>query len=425
LKNDLSYGKLGGTIGLNRGKGLLDTVGLMLGILFLLILIEPTISAIAFTSFAVIDEATLLLVYVMIMYRIISRGTIGKIEILALSWVTYCLMISIAFGVNRSAMDILLQGFSQSKLIFFSIGAILFLSDRVSAQVMRWSIYLVIFGGILSVLLPGIFLAISETERLRGSGLFGLPPALGFQLSTNRLGRMLAALPLLTAAQIGVSRRRFQVIFALSLFLILMSDGRIAVLLFMGLSAARFYLLIRSKGKRLLALLSLCAPAATAVAFLGYYALRIDNLGSGDLTGEDAPIYRIILLIDGLTLARDHFPIGAGLATFGTPLSLDQNIYATLLTGQTFFFLRGTVFDNNYASIIGETGLLGSLILFWTLLTLLTVTLKSAHSFAYVGAILYLLIILAFESALQVGSTSVFFALVLRAVARGQWRLDS
>lgn len=395
--------------------------GTIFGSLLFFIVFEPTISAIAFPAFGIIDELTLFLAYVLIATRAILNGRIRSIEAAVMMWVAYCIVTSLFFGTNHSVTDVMLQGFSQSKLFIFTIISAMYVSERVSIRTLRYAIYLVLLGGVLSLALPSMFREIGAIERNFGNGFMGLPTALGFQLSPNRLSRMLAVLPLITAVQLGVSRRIYILILTVALFIILASEGRIALLIFMLLIALRIFFHVRSGGQRLLAFASCLPPILLAVAVIGYEALRLQNLSSGALTGEGAPIFRIILLIDGLTLAREYFPFGAGLATFGTPFSLDQNTYAALLTGHTFFLERATgLFDNNYASILGETGLIGFVFTVFILFRLIHHLLKNGHHFAQLGILLYVLLCLGFESTLQSGTASAFLALVVGSIARAR-----
>ena len=395
--------------------------GAIFGLLFFLIIFEPTISAIVSPIFVIIDEVTLLLAYALIATRAVQTGRIRRIEAAVMAWVIYCIGISLLFGVNRSTTDIVIQGLSQSKLFIFTIIATMYVSERVSARTLRYTIYLVLLGGVLNVAQPGLFQALGSIERDYGSGFAGLPTALGFQLAPNRLSRLLAALPLITAVQLGVSRRTYLAILAVALFVILASGGRLALLVFMLLVALRSVYQIRAGEQRRLAFTVFVPTVLLAIALIGYEALGLNNLDTGALTGDDAPIFRIILLIDGLTLAREYFPFGAGLATFGTPYSLDQSIYASLLSGQTFFLRRGTgMFDNNYASIFGETGLIGFMIVVCILYKLMRQVLANGHSFSQLGGLVYVLCNLGFESVLHGGITSAFFALVVGTIMRAR-----
>ena len=65
----------------------------------------------------------------------------------------------------------------------------------------------------------------------------------------------------------------------------------------------------------------------------------------------------------------ERFPIGTGVATFGTKLSAGSKVYEDMEIGRTGVFenMSGGVFDSNFASIVGELGFVGLVLIFFLL----------------------------------------------------------
>jgi len=72
---------------------------------------------------------------------------------------------------------------------------------------------------------------------------------------------------------------------------------------------------------------------------------------------------RRVLLTDSLQLMRDHFPLGAGFSTFGSPIA--ARIYSPIYAKLSYYNLHGLwpegdfLNDNFVASIIGQYGIIG------------------------------------------------------------------
>ena len=392
-----------------------DLFGYVIGLALLTILVEPFVAEAILSPFGYFSQGVVVLMLGFLFAKISVTGKLRSTEFFFLIWFLYCILASLLFGVNRSVADIMLQAANQSKLLLFLIFAFIYMGNESARRVARGVIYIVLIGGVISFLLPGLFLDLGG-DGLTRYRVLGMQSPAGFQLHPNRVGRILSLIPLLSAYQLGVSNRRYGLLLAISFVFVYLSSSRLALLFFLVILAIRILYAVRTSVQRFFIYLIIGIPISIAVAILGWDALRLSNLGSSAVTGELAPIFRIVLLIDGLTLAKEYFPLGAGLATFATPLSFDQPTYDNTMAAQTFFFRQGTaLFDNNYASIIGEQGIIGATILFILFLLLFRVYFRQAQPFARICIPIILFGSLAFESVMQSSLTSAGLALILRA----------
>lgn len=75
---------------------------------------------------------------------------------------------------------------------------------------------------------------------------------------------------------------------------------------------------------------------------------------------------RGVVIYNGIKLMVQHFPVGSGMATFGTSLSAGSKVYDDLKINAkgTFEKMQGGLYDSNFASIAGEAGAIGLILIF-------------------------------------------------------------
>lgn len=341
----------------------------------------------------------------------------SKTNALVLLWSFYIVSVSVIFGTNKSITDILLQNIFHLKLLLFFMFFHATLSYNLTSTILKFLFTLTLIGGILSFILPGIFSAFLDHNRYSGSGIWGLSQPIGFQLNPNKLSRNLSLIVVLSPALLNMSKFNYRCLYLSSLFLIILSGSRSALAIFALLSV--FNLAFNYPKEIRLITKSIIFPLTLlSIVLVAFTAMRLSNLGGADLTGENAPVFRAILLYDGFTLAIDNFPFGAGLATFGTPLSLDQVTYDKLLTGQTFFFERGTVHDINYASLLGEFGFFGAAFFLFVFHKVMVSKIYGVDKCTIYKLLLYIILIPFFESTLQSSISSLMIGLVFCLVSK-------
>jgi hypothetical protein len=81
------------------------------------------------------------------------------------------------------------------------------------------------------------------------------------------------------------------------------------------------------------------------------------------IQNSDEGYIRGLMLISSLKLFISFFPFGSGAATFGSVLSENSQVYSDLgLSNKSFFLEMTGIFDSNWASLVGEFGLIGLIV---------------------------------------------------------------
>ncbi|MEI6816655.1 MAG: O-antigen ligase family protein [Bacteroidota bacterium] len=93
------------------------------------------------------------------------------------------------------------------------------------------------------------------------------------------------------------------------------------------------------------------------------------NLQAITVKQDESEYLRGIMIYNGFKIMYLHFPVGTGMATFGTSLSAGSKVYDDIKIGSRGVFdtMQGGAYDSNFASIAGEMGLVGVILLFWLL----------------------------------------------------------
>ncbi len=101
------------------------------------------------------------------------------------------------------------------------------------------------------------------------------------------------------------------------------------------------------------------------VCFIGllYYfkdsdLIQISLRNISDISVDSGYIRGLVILISG-KLFFSYFPFGSGSATFGSILSIDSPHYRALGIDISKEYIQGGIFDSNFATIMGEFGLVG------------------------------------------------------------------
>jgi len=387
-------------------------------ICLIVIATHPFLAAVLLPSFDFLDELVLLLMVLVVLLVIAGDLTVHRPFLIILIWASILIGLSILFGRNRSVTDVVLQGILQSKLFFFSAFALIFINRRYAASGLLFLFAISIFGAVLNLVWPGFFVDLGLREAIRMES-FSIPRIGGFQLNPNRLGRIMALIPLVGPGILRCSRPTYRLLLATGFILVLATGSRVSIALFVVGLAYHFISSIRSVSFRRLTISMLVLPLLLAVAFIGVKEMRIDKFGGSATVGEQAPIFRILLLAEGTRLAVRNFPIGSGLATYATPFAKDAGVYEETAISDTFFLSRGSgLFDSNLASILGESGFLGLLLAGLAYWLVIDRSIRHVPGLLRCTIVFYVVTMFGFESLMQNSITSAALALFLVAAAR-------
>jgi len=381
--------------------------------------VYPILEARLWSAFDQLDEAVVVATLTAVLLIAAGAARLSASFLVTGAWAGILIALSLGLGRNSSGLDVVLQAVLQSKLFIFCALATTAIHFRHASAGLRWLIYISLVGAALNLLWPSAFFefGLRETYRLEGTLL---PRIGGFQLNPNRLGRIMALIPLAGPAVLRCSSKTFAWLMILAFIIVVLTGSRVSLALFvMGV----LYRLLMSQPSAtlrrwLVGLVGL--PILLAIAAIGIAQLRVGSLG-GAVTGDAAPVFRMVLVAEGARLAAQNFPFGTGLATFATPFATDAGVYEDTVIGETFFLARGTgLFDSNLASTLGETGVLGLLLTVIAYRLIVDKSIRHLPGLTRLAIAGYATITFCFESFLQNAISAAAFALFIGALANMQ-----
>lgn len=103
------------------------------------------------------------------------------------------------------------------------------------------------------------------------------------------------------------------------------------------------------------------------------------------VVGNNTPI-RLKLIMDGISIAKEYFPLGAGLATFGTTIAFDsRSAFYSKLGYLTGYYEGQAVGDTFWAGIFAEAGMIGMVLFTLVIIAILYQALKKLKVEKYSG----------------------------------------
>jgi hypothetical protein len=198
---------------------------------------------------------------------------------------------------------------------------------------------------------------------------------MGFEMHPNNLGILLSLLFIYINFFNGMPSYTKIVIstgvFAMVCILLIGSRTPLVVV---PLSFA--YILLGKKDKILSAIIIIIISVLSTVALVLWGQSIIDrtkkNLTAITEKQDQSEYLRGIMIYNGFKIMYMYFPVGTGMATFGTSLSIGSKVYDDIKIGSRGVFdtMTGGAYDSNFASIAGEMGFVGIVLIFWLLNTI-------------------------------------------------------
>ncbi len=326
-------------------------------------------------AFSKVDE--LMLVFVLGCFFLLGmiRSRLNGILVMTTLLLSYIVVISLLFGVNKSIPVILLQGLVHLKFFFFISFVMVFFEpgDRLIRRSFRIFVMVAVAGYIFQLLSPtlfqNLFNVIPNTRRgeLRYGGI----------IHTNQFSLLLSSIYIIWLARnFHKSSWRKVVAYALLFSLLIMINGSRTALV--GVVLPVFILYRRQIfTKRVMRLFLFAGALGFILVYTSTDLIQRTATNVGDMFNPESKYIRGILIYYGVVLSIWYFPIGSGAATYGSLLSANSVIYDQLGIGDNYYIVneKGT-YDSNFASIMGEFGVLGFL-LFYLLLRKLFRRLKN------------------------------------------------
>lgn len=334
-----------------------------------------------------VDEVTLVIAVTLMVISSITKDVSDRLQ-----WLTtviigsafFFIVATFAFGYDfrlgaLKLFYVVFGSFVHLKLFFFAWLFFYLQEKRIFLASHRFFLILLgitLFGFVFNHLLPGVFTSIFTFDIAER---YGIQRAKGFHL-TNVAGATFVSI-MLAYGLFDRSRRINSVAWSylaiaipIVAYIFLITTTRSGLVIF---ALAILVLMVRSLREQIflwfaLVLGLILVSSGTLSAVTEADAVRqASRLIEGLFVSPDYQIPRSAMMYSGTVLAGEYFPFGVGLGMFASPYAENSPIYA-LLNLQSLYYVRNYngVIDSNMASIIGELGFLGLVVILFNLLAI-------------------------------------------------------
>lgn len=335
----------------------------------IMLLAFQTVLAVFMPPLKYFDEVLAGVAIALLLGRMISLR-IARFELYVLGLLAWMLAVSFIWGKGGGYYDEIAQSIIHIKffLLYVLLRPVL-ASPGAMARLERafWITGALVAGGvILNALVGERFVALFGYV---GMERFGGMRAVGFQLKPNDALLYLSPLLCLFVLVEAARGRRLTILAGMLFFLLLCvlntSRTSMASLVLAALLLPSFGQGYRRTFAVGVAFLAVAFPFVLATDFFSAIIdLTIQNFREIAAI-ETSQYIRVIMLVKGLALATDYFPIGTGAATFGSVMSEGSRVYGEVgLYGLASVERFQGIYDSNLATLLGEFGFLGTLLYF-------------------------------------------------------------
>jgi len=326
------------------------------------LLVQKLLKSFSPLSFVSYFDELLLLYYFFTFFYILRTYKTSKYFLLISMTLLYMIIISVLYGYNSNIKDILLQSFIHLKFFIFFYIIDRYLTFRDLQKIINILLFITILGFILNFIGAESFSHFFHQEVKYRSSFLRLG---GFQISPNLLGLTLG---LFYIYFLDKNRDNIKKVLLLTIIfgaMIFLTGSRSALLaIVVGLFFYYFSLGFKYKIVAIPMVIILFISFIFFIVNTDIVSRTLANLSSIFNNVDKSGYIRGIMIYYGGKLSIDHFPIGTGVATFGTLLSQGSIIYSNLgLASKSFFINSSGIYDSNIATILGELGIVGIFII--------------------------------------------------------------
>lgn len=387
-------------------------LSLVVCFLMVLAVFSPILSAVVHPFFDYIDEVLAVFVSAVLGAASFVRLRVGKTVLVYLMLAIVVVLCSVLFGRNNNIVHVFVQIFLQSKFFIFMFSAAYIMRARDAAATLRLIFYLSVLGVFLNILMPDYFQQAGLMDRSRDL-LLEIDRVGGFQLNPNRLSHLIALLPLVSRASLRASGKVYFVLLVVSFLIIAATGGRVGLALFAMSCGIRLYISSKDMAKTAYSVFVFPLVTLFVLIYFGNQFLFESVFGRESELGLGT--FRLLLLVEAFKLAIDYFPFGSGAATYGTIFAYDVGVYQETAIASTFFYKADTaLYDNNFASLLGELGFVGFVFVVYAIWKTLYIFRDFLRKEIWVGVVVFVVFSLFFESFLSNSicgiSLSIFLA---------------
>lgn len=270
----------------------------------------------------------------------------------------YFIIISIV-QQSSSYFNIILQSVIHLKFFIFLIVFDKYVSLNQLNIFIKLTFIITLFGIILNFIFPNIFNVFSNPDFLIKPDISQI---YGFQLSSNSLSLTIVLFFSYFLQKTKYSFFSSSIVFMVFLSFLIIIGSRTSILsLFIVYMIWINIKFIKNK----FILNSIFLIMFFVISFVFSESEIIDRTvkNISMIQNSDEGYIRGLMLISSLKLFISFFPFGSGAATFGSVLSENSQVYSDLgLSNKSFFLEMTGIFDSNWASLVGEFGLIGLIV---------------------------------------------------------------
>lgn len=340
---------------------------IVLCMIFLVFFQQMLITLISET-FYYTDEMLLVAATILMFIPLVKEADFAKLLILTLTLFIVFFVLSFNSLKFRSELTVFMQLLIHFKFFFFFL---LFYNFRrlINFSVLIHLFFIVTIFGILINYMMGESFSVLIDAPIQYR--FNVIRPVGFQGNTGNLGLSLAFFYMFYVLR--GSGENYKTILLLTLgfvVLFLFSSVRTP---FIALMIVLVLIFGASFKKMLLGglCLLLLMPLLMTEYVYDMITLSLENVSSLS-EAEDSQYIRGMMIYFSVVLAGDYFPFGSGAASYGTALSVDSPIYQDLgLSTMIFFVEMAGIYDSNFASLLGEFGVVGMILFMYLLMKVL------------------------------------------------------
>jgi hypothetical protein len=305
-------------------------------------------------SFFYTDEALVVMGILVIFLPLQKNTEFVKLSLIVFTFFIGFYLLSFNSYSFRSELTIITQNLLHFKAFFLFLLIYNFREYINSRLIVHSFLVMSIVGVVLNLVLGAPFSVAMDGEV---AYRFGLLRPVGVQGHTGNLGITFAFLYIFYMFYLPVTNYVKQIpLFIGSVVVFGFSSLRTP---FVALVLSLAYIFGSSWKKMLFGSIAI---AIVAPLFFNKYFEELILLTLNDLTTDptESQYIRGIMVYFSVILAAKYFPFGTGAASYGTFLSDNSPVYQEIGLSTSYFFQTNYgIYDSNFASVLGEFGVLG------------------------------------------------------------------
>lgn len=325
-----------------------------------------------------IDEAILAGILGYSILKAFTDEVIKKVLTIYVATFLLLFLLSVHSVSSRGLLTVLLQIFIHLKYIIFFSFAWMSFGHKHSFKLALLFLFITVIFLFFNIFTGSYFNEVFDLPlQLRAGNV----RPVGIQADTASLGTTFALIGCLLISGVHQLSAKLKVLLLIVFsILVLLSTVRTALVLIPLIILWWLKDSMKSFFIALIIIVALIIPMKSSNYFEQLVDITTQNIEWTVDNPVESGYIRGIMLYFSFELALDRFPIGTGAATFGTVMSDDSLIYAEIgLQNSRFFVEKEGIYDSNFASLLGEFGVVGIFIYYLALYLVILTPLKTGE----------------------------------------------